>query len=64
MINNLIEFLDYGIFAEVALLIFASVFVLIVTRTLLIRREISQRHASIVLDDNPPTSNAHKIKEG
>ena len=56
MIKNLTEFLDYGFFAEVALLIFALVFIAIVIRTLLVRKEVSKQCASIVLNDNSSKS--------
>lgn len=50
MIKNITSFLDYGIFAEIALAIFASVFVAIVIRTLLTKTDITKRQAQIVLD--------------
>jgi inorganic pyrophosphatase/exopolyphosphatase len=52
MIKKLTSFLDYGWFAEIALAIFALVFVAIVVRTLLMRRETTTKHAQIVLKDN------------
>lgn len=51
MIKKLTSFLDYGLFAEIALGIFAFVFVAIVIRTLLTSREVSSEHAGIVLND-------------
>ena len=51
MIKELTKFLDYGVFAEIALLIFAMVFLAIVVRTLLTSKEQSHRQASIVLAD-------------
>lgn len=51
MIKRLTEYLDYGFFAEIALAIFALVFIAVVVRTLLERRETSERHAAIVLDE-------------
>lgn len=51
MIKKLTSFLDYGLFAEIALAIFAAVFIAIVIRTLLINRETSNHHASIVIGD-------------
>lgn len=52
MIRKLTEWLDYGLFAEIALAIFAIVFVAIVVRTLLVRKELTRRYAAIVLEDS------------
>lgn len=51
MIKKLTSFLDYGFFAELALAIFACVFVAVVVRTLMIKRETTNEHANIVLGD-------------
>lgn len=51
MIKNLIELLDYGFFAEIALAIFATVFVAIVVRTLLAKKELMQQQSNIVFDE-------------
>lgn len=51
MIKKLTGYLDYGLFAEIALVIFAAVFVAVVIRTLLMRFEDTNRMAHIVLDD-------------
>lgn len=51
MIKKLTSFLDYGVFAEIALAIFATVFVAIVIRTLMMKRETTAQHAAIVLGD-------------
>ena len=51
MIKKLTSYLDYGIFAEIALAIFAAVFVAVVIRTLLTNRETSTAQAMIVLDE-------------
>jgi ABC-type phosphate transport system permease subunit len=51
MIKKLTSYLDYSVFAETALVLFAMVFVAIVIRTLLMRRDKASRHAHIVLDD-------------
>jgi hypothetical protein len=51
MIKKLTSFLDYGLFAEIALGIFAAVFIAIVIRTLLTNRETIRQQAQIVLDD-------------
>jgi hypothetical protein len=51
MIKKLTSFLDYGVFAEIALAIFACVFVAIVVRTLMMRSETTTRQASIVFGD-------------
>ena len=53
MIKKLTSFLEYGIFAETALAIFVVVFIAILIHTLMLRREVSEEHASIVLRDNP-----------
>ncbi len=52
MIKQLMNQLGYGFFAEVALLLFVVVFAAIVVRTLLTRKDISDRQAHIVLDEN------------
>ena len=51
MIKKLTSFLDYGLFAELALAIFAIVFIAIVIRTLLLKSETTRRQAAIVLGD-------------
>ena len=51
MIKELTGYLDYGLFAELALAIFACVFVAIVIRTLLTKTETTYQQASIVLED-------------
>ena len=51
MIKKLTSFLDYGLFAEMALAIFAAVFIAVVIRTLLTNRETTKEQAYIVLDD-------------
>lgn len=51
MIKKLTSFLDYGVFAEGALAIFALVFIAIVVRTLLIKSNVTDEQALIVLDD-------------
>ena len=55
MIKKLTAFLDYGVFAEAALAIFAIVFLAIVIRTLMIRDTDSRRHAQLVLGDEEKT---------
>lgn len=56
MIKKLTSFLDYGVFAEIALAIFAIVFIAIVIRTLMMRSETTKRQASIVLGDQEEQS--------
>ena len=51
MIKKLTEFLDYAAFAELALVIFALVFIAVVIRTLLTNKEITDRQSRIVLGD-------------
>ena len=51
MIKLLTQQLDYGFFAEVALVIFALVFVAVVVRTLRTQGEVTDRQANIVLDE-------------
>ena len=51
MIKKLTSFLEYGIFAEAALAIFALVFIAIVIRTFLMNSETAYQQASIVLGD-------------
>ena len=52
MIKNLTSFLDYSMFAELAVAMFAIIFVVIVIRTLSVRGDITKRQASIVLGDH------------
>ncbi len=56
MIKKLTSFLDYGMFAEIALAIFACVFIAIVIRTLMLKNETTTRQASIVLGDQEEQS--------
>ena len=52
MIKTLTSFLNYGLFAEIALSIFAIVFVAIVIRTLLINSDVSEQNARIAIEEN------------
>ena len=52
MIKTLTEYLGYAAFAELALILFAIIFVVIVVRTLMMRPESTREQANIVLDDN------------
>ena len=51
MIKQLTSFLNYGTYAEIALVIFALVFIAIVIRTLLMKSDATKQLANIVLDD-------------
>ena len=51
MIKKLNALLDYGLFAEIALVMFAAVFLAVVIRTLLTNRDITRQQAEIVLDE-------------
>ena len=51
MIKTLTSYLDYGMFAEIALVIFALVFVAVVIRTLLQDSNLTTQQANIVLGD-------------
>lgn len=51
MIKMLTSFLGYGAYAEIALVIFAVVFIAIVVRTLRMKSEATKQLANIVLDD-------------
>ena len=51
MIKKLTGYLDYALFAEIALVMFALIFIAIVIRTLLLSRETTREQANIVLDD-------------
>jgi len=51
MIKKLTSYLDYGVFAEIALAIFAVVFIAIVIRTLLVSRDVTEQQANIVISD-------------
>lgn len=52
MIKKLTSYLEYGTFAETALVIFALVFIAVVIRTIMTRSEITDQQANIVLSDN------------
>jgi len=52
MIKQLLSAIDLSIWAEVSLLIFATVFVAVALRTLLTTREQTERHAALVLSDS------------
>jgi hypothetical protein len=56
MIKKLIEYLDYSVFAELALLMFAAIFIAIVIRTLTMRSDITKQQANIVLNDKTEQS--------
>ena len=51
MIKNLTSLLDYSMFAELAVAMFAIIFIAIVVRTLSVRNEITDQQARIVLGD-------------
>ena len=52
MIKQLTSFLDYSLCAEIALIIFASVFIAVVIRTLRINKELTDLQAHIVLNES------------
>ena len=51
MIKQLVKHLDYSLFAELALVSFAIIFVAVVIRTLVMRSDVTRQHANIVLGD-------------
>jgi hypothetical protein len=51
MIKNLTNYLDYSVFAELSVVMFAIVFVSVVIRTLTTRSEITRQQADIVFGD-------------
>jgi hypothetical protein len=51
MIKLLNSFLNYGVYAEIALVIFVLVFIAIVIRTLMTRGEETHEQANIVFGD-------------
>jgi len=51
MIKTLTSYLNYAMFAEFALVLFAIIFVVVVIRTLMTRSDETRRHANIVLGD-------------
>ena len=51
MIKNLTSNLDYSMFAELSVAMFALIFVTIVIRTLLVRSDVTKQQARIVLGD-------------
>ena len=52
MIKKLTSYLDYAMFAELALVLFALIFIVVVIRTLMTRSDETRRQANIVLRDN------------
>ena len=57
MIKLLTEYLGYDAFAELALVMFAIIFVTIVIRTLMMHSDTTREQSKIVLDDNHEQSN-------
>jgi hypothetical protein len=53
MIKKLTTYLDYSMFAELSLLMFAAIFIAVVIRTLRTRDEVTDQQAKIVLGDQP-----------
>jgi len=53
MIQQILNQIDYSLFAELALVLFAIVFVSVTLRTLLTRSDVTRRQAEIVLHDGP-----------
>lgn len=51
MIKKLTSYLDYAMFAELALVLFAIIFIVVVIRTLMTRSDETRRQANIVLGD-------------
>jgi ABC-type phosphate transport system permease subunit len=51
MIKKLTSYLDYSMFAELALVLFAIIFIVVVIRTLMTRSDETRRQANIVLGD-------------
>ena len=51
MIKKLTSYLDYSMFAEWALVLFAIIFVVVVIRTLMTRSDETRQQANIVLGD-------------
>jgi hypothetical protein len=52
MIKQVLNQIDISLYAELALMLFATVFVAVVVRTLLTKSEITSRQAKIVLGEN------------
>ena len=51
MLKDVVSWLDYSVFDEVALLIFASCFIAIIAWTITLRRESTHRFGAIPLSD-------------
>jgi hypothetical protein len=62
MIKKLTGYLDYGLFAEVALVIFAMVFIAVVIRTLMMRTDDTRKQAMIVLDEGLPVYGVRTVR--
>ena len=61
MVKELMQFLNYGRLAEIALVIFALVFVAVVVRTLLMRRELTEAQSQVVLNEGHPVAEDRKM---
>jgi cbb3-type cytochrome oxidase subunit 3 len=68
MLKDVVSWLDYSFFDEVALLIFAACFIGIVVWALTLKRETTHRFGSIPLTDDvvdpKPTRNSNSTSEG
>jgi hypothetical protein len=53
MFKKITTYLDYSMFAEIALVMFAAIFIAVVIRTLCTRSDITSQQAKIVLGDQP-----------
>lgn len=64
MLKDVVSWLDYSIFDEIALLIFAACFIAIIIWALSLQRESTNRYSAIPLTDDvvdpkhPPTTNS------
>ncbi len=53
MIKQVLDQIDYSFCAEMALVLFAAIFVAVTIRTLLTKREWTSQYANIALSDLP-----------
>lgn len=63
MLKDVVSWLDYSVFDEIALLIFAVSFVAIVIGALSLRRESTERFGAIPLTDDVVEPRTHRNAE-
>lgn len=52
MIKDVLRYLDYSSTAQISLLMFFAIFVIVTVRTLLQNRQLSDQHSRVIFDDD------------